>query len=355
MNYQGAGLSIDPKGPIKTLIVDDTAFMRKALAEILSGRNGIEVVGVARHGREALEIAESLDPDVITLDVDMPVMDGLTTIKHLMVRKPRPVVMVSGLADHGNVTLEALRLGAVDFFPKPSGTISLDMHESARKFARVVARASRINPGAIQRARLSPRQNIGPIEKRWPSGVLVLIAQEGACANFIRLIFNIDPSLPISIVAIQRGAPGVLASFCNELNKIVPWEITMGNGTNLWASTCFLAETDRGLRITGAGKGPAIETGDGTDAYRLFLPEVTGLFGRRCMIAIMGGADTAAMEGVSRITNSGVRVLALSPDTCVYGRLPQTAIETGMAEAVYSESDLWREIDAFGRGLDSGR
>ncbi len=344
-------MSIDKNAPIKTLIVDDTAFMRKALTEILSGRNGIEVVGVARHGKEALEIAESLDPDVITLDVDMPVMDGLTTIKHLMVRKPRPVVMVSGLADHGNVTLEALRLGAVDFFPKPSGTISLDMHESAHGFAKVVARASTINLGAIQRARLSPRCDSKPVEKRRPEGLLVLIAQEGASASFIRLIFNIDPLHPISIVAIQAVASGVLSSFCNALNRIVPWEITMGNGAKLQTGMCFLAGANRGLRIVGNGDGPAIETQDGADAYRPFLSEAVGLFGHRCMIAIMGGADAVAMEGLSRITNSGASILALSPDSCVYGRLPRAAIEAGIAKSVYSESDLWREVDAFGRRL----
>lgn len=168
---------------IRALVVDDTAFMRKALVEILSSHEDIDVVGVARHGQEALEAVETLAPDVITLDVDMPVMDGLTTIKHLMVRKPRPVIMVSGMADQGKVTFEALRLGAVDFFQKPSGTISLDMKDAARELVQVVRIAARLNPGAIRRVRMPGRteqheQVSGAAEK-----LLVIFAMDGACGS----------------------------------------------------------------------------------------------------------------------------------------------------------------------------
>ncbi len=109
---------------IKVLIVDDASFMVKALTNILKSDSGIEVVGNAKNGREALEKIRQLRPDVVTLDVDMPIMDGISAVRHIMINEPVPIVMLSSLFDHGEITFEALRLGVVDFLPKPSGAIS---------------------------------------------------------------------------------------------------------------------------------------------------------------------------------------------------------------------------------------
>jgi len=115
---------------IKVLIVDDAAFMVKAIKEIMEADSRIEVVGSARNGQEGLEMIKSLKPDVITLDVDMPVMDGIRAVRHIMIECPVPIVMLSSLSAHGEITFEALRLGVVDFLPKPSGAISKDIHRS---------------------------------------------------------------------------------------------------------------------------------------------------------------------------------------------------------------------------------
>src|SRR5919109_3595812 len=116
--------------PIRVLVVDDSAFMRRVIGEAIRGEPDLELAGVAVNGLDALVKVEQLQPDVVTLDVEMPEMDGLTALRHLMARYPRPVVMLSSLTQEGAVTtLRALSIGAVDFVPKPSGSISLDFHK----------------------------------------------------------------------------------------------------------------------------------------------------------------------------------------------------------------------------------
>ena len=115
---------------IKVLVVDDSAFMRKWISDFLSEHPRLEVIGTARNGQEALEKIAVLHPDVVTLDVEMPVMDGLETLRHIMEKKPLPVVMVSSTTKEGaENTVTAMQYGAVDFVAKPSGSLSLDLYK----------------------------------------------------------------------------------------------------------------------------------------------------------------------------------------------------------------------------------
>src|SRR3954466_9775471 len=112
---------------IRVLVVDDSAFMRRVISEAIASEADLELAGVAINGLDALLKVEQLQPDVVTLDVEMPEMDGLTALRHLMVRYPRPVVMLSSMTQAGAITtIRALTIGAVDFVAKPSGAISLD-------------------------------------------------------------------------------------------------------------------------------------------------------------------------------------------------------------------------------------
>src|ERR1051326_5125413 len=116
--------------PIRVLVVDDSAFMRRVIGEASASQPDMELVGVAHNGLDALLKGEQLQPDVVTLDVEMPEMDGLTALRHLMARYPRPGVMLSSLTQEGaGTTLRALSRGEVDFVQKPSGSISLDFHK----------------------------------------------------------------------------------------------------------------------------------------------------------------------------------------------------------------------------------
>ncbi|WP_337062921.1 chemotaxis-specific protein-glutamate methyltransferase CheB [Kineococcus sp. G2] len=136
---------------LKVLVVDDSALMRKALKNMLTADGDVEVV-LARNGEDALEVLEREQPDVVTLDVNMPVMDGLTCLSRIMQERPVPVVMVSSITEQGAVvTLEALELGAVDYVAKPGGTVSMNLSEAAEEIRRKVRRAAaaRVRPGSL--------------------------------------------------------------------------------------------------------------------------------------------------------------------------------------------------------------
>src|ERR1700704_2662798 len=130
--------------PIRVLVVDDSAFMRRVIGEAIASQADMVLVGVAHSGLDALLKIEQLQPDVVTLDVEMPEMDGLTALRHLMARYPRPVIMLSSLTQQGAVTtIRALTIGAVDFVAKPSGSISLDFHRVREDLIHKIRTAAR--------------------------------------------------------------------------------------------------------------------------------------------------------------------------------------------------------------------
>ena len=146
---------------IRVLIIDDAEFMRRALTKILSSEPNIEVVGYGKTGREGLEAIKKLKPDVVTLDIDMPEMDGITALKHIMIKYPTPVVVVSALTHKGEITFESLRLGVVDFLPKPSGSVSRDMELQKEDLIKRIKIASSVDINKVKRARIKPYKRTG--------------------------------------------------------------------------------------------------------------------------------------------------------------------------------------------------
>ena len=149
---------------VKVLIVDDSAFMRKALHNLLSKDPDIEIVGTANDGLEAIEAIKKLDPDVVTLDIEMPKMDGLTALKHIMREMPRPVLMVSSLTTEGaEVTLKAMDVGAMDFVAKPRSTVSLDIIDMEQELRQKVKALARRRPFMVLRKPIKPAAPGGSI------------------------------------------------------------------------------------------------------------------------------------------------------------------------------------------------
>ena len=338
---------------IRTLVVDDTVFMRRALVDILSQDKGIEVVGVAKHGREALDAIEVLRPDVVTLDVDMPVMDGLTAIKHIMIKRPTPVVMISGLAGHGRVTLEALRLGAVDFFPKPSGTISLDIHSQSEELGQVVIRAAKINPKAIKRVRFPARKAAGASAPRdiRPLGLIIIIVGKGSLGPFIRLLVNLRSGLPVSILCIQDISSEVLGSYSKELDSVVPWDVSLAKrDMELRQGSCLMAAKDRppGIDADDLGGIKIVDAPQGQSEEALF-EQAACLMDGHCMVIVMGGPECRIAGGLERIKADGGEVLFFDPNFALmhHGDTPYQLSQ----DSVLNEYDLLARTDAFGRRL----
>lgn len=337
---------------VKALVVDDTAFIRRALVEILSKDEAIDVVGEARHGLEALDAIDLLDPDVVAMDVDMPVMDGLTAIKHIMVRHPRPVVMISGLSDQGVVTLEALRLGAVDFFPKPSGTISSDMNEQAGQLQQVIRRAAQVNSTAIRRVRLVHERTPQRPEASLVLGAVIVGAHQGCSGSLIRLLANVSPGLPLVMLAVQELSPEVLESYSRELAQLVPWRLRVAVDGPFEKGCCYLATCERPwhLQVDGSLVQVMHSTG-GIGAMDRLLEQAAGIMGRRTLGVLLGGTTEDGLNGLEVIRQAGGKALVIRPDACIYRHTSEAALAAGVADEAVSEHELWARIEAFGRQL----
>lgn len=343
------------KDPVRVLIVDDTAFMRRALVDIFSKDEEINVVGVASHGQEAIEAIELLSPDVITMDVDMPVMDGITAIKYIMIKNPRPIIMISGMGGHGPVTLEAFKLGAVDFLQKPSGTISLDIHSQAEQLCTAVKQAVTVNARHIKRARLKmPVISPAPVTGS-ANGLLIFLALKGACGQVMRTLLHTKSSLPVSILVIHDMPAEVLKSYATALSRHVPWGIRVDERGLLQIPLQEEGFEDLSWDIfnrfcsqQGVAHFYRLAENDDLDSFLLAVSE---RLKEKALAVLFGGPSDTGIKGMTAISNAGGISLAMSPDICIYPQATMQAIESGAAIQVQTENDLWNRIDIFGRSL----
>jgi two-component system chemotaxis response regulator CheB len=200
---------------LKLLIADDSALMRKCLGDIFKAEGDFEV-SFARNGAEALSMARSVAPDVITLDVNMPEMDGITCLSRIMVECPKPVVMVSSITDEGaEVTLQALSLGAVDFIPKPDGTVSLHIDKIK------VALVAKVRSAA--KARISKSRGLLERVRHRTQSVEGLRRSAGSMRN--AAMTATSPVKGIVLIGVSTGGPGAIETVLPRLPGIFPWPI----------------------------------------------------------------------------------------------------------------------------------
>lgn len=343
------------KDKIRVLIVDDTAFMRKAVAQMLARDPQIEVAGTAKNGREALDMAKKLKPDVITMDIDMPVMNGLTATKHVMIECPTPVVVLSSLTNDGIVTFEALRLGVVDFVPKPSGAVSPDITDAERIIIDRVKIALSVNLDNIRRVWIKKQwgreERLSNLYGYYPMDYLITVGTTLSGPNtVIRLVANLPPTLPAAMVVIQEISPRIIESFVREFNENVPWKVvTAQEGMELEQGTCYIASTELPVEISHNKKGnPCLKAIIGarrpldhlfSSAARAFLQNTIG-------VLLTGVGDDGA-SGFGAIKNARGFTIAQSAECCVYPNLTANAIGHNVVDKVLDEYDIAGYISAM--------
>jgi two-component system, chemotaxis family, protein-glutamate methylesterase/glutaminase len=344
-----------PNAPIKkirVLVVDDSAFMCKVLQEIINSDPQMEVVGQGRDGRDGVALAESLRPDVITMDINMPHVDGLQATELIMSQHPRPIVIVSSESREGAAsTLKALELGAIDFVPKPSSGIDLDMksvrEELTRKLklaakVRVVRTATRSKLGMTQQATQPTAASLASAAALAQSGgkfpMVAIAASTGGPAAVMRVVAGLPKDLPASVFLVLHMPATFTKQFTVQLAEISPLPVKEAETNEApQPGTIYLCPGSHHLRLSLGGK-ISLDSGARIDGYRPCADvafETIAAYARALTIGVvMTGMGSDAAKGAKAVKAAGGYVLAQDEATSMIFGMPSEAIQAGAVDEV---------------------
>ncbi len=343
---------------IRVLIVDDSPLMCNILQDLFATDEAIQVVGVAHNGEEALRMLDARKPDLVTLDINMPVMNGPTTLKHIMVKSPCPILILSRLSSYSQENIiDFLRLGAVDFMSKPRK--NEDMPLQQKQIIAKVKEASRVRIGNLKRVK---GMQIPAVEKRPVfledrcDYLVVLCAGSGGYGELIRMISSL-PKLPNTcFLAFQDMAPDLLIPLAQHLHRVGELEVVpMMANARLLGGRCYLTNLEGGWRLAGGENGFFIEKENGPpddfpnfDAFNSFLVSIRDPFPPKIAIALLSGARVGNLEGLFRIRHTGGRVLAQPPGLCLTPHLLENAFDQKLIDfAGNLEEMIFDILDQF--------
>lgn len=338
----------------RVLVIDDANFMVKAITELLQTDPSIEVVGAARNGEEGLEKIKSLKPDVITLDMDMPIMDGIKTIRHIMIESPVPIVVLSSLFKDGHITFESLRLGVVDFLPKPSGAISKDIHLASQQIIDRVKIALSVNLENIHRVYLDSIDAKNSLVERYAfQGLDYLLAigtTLGGPSTIVRLFSKLPPNLSATAVVVQEIAPQIIPAFVKKFNNFVPWSVEVArDGILLEQGVCYFASNAQTVTIDLDDQGRSclrITEKISRPLDQLFI-SASEVFKHNAIGILLTGIGHDGTDGFTKIKENTGITIAQSTDTCVYPNLTHSVIELGVVDFIVDESQLAKKIETL--------
>jgi two-component system chemotaxis response regulator CheB len=338
------------------MVVDDTAFMRKAVAQILSSDPDVDVADSAKDGYDAVQKVKALKPDVITLDIDMPVMDGLRAIRHLMIEAPVPIVVLSSLINDGFVIFEALRLGVMDFIPKPAGLISQDA-QVIRQIVDRVKLACCMKIENVRRVRLPRTWGITErVEKLYSYRPLDYIVAIGTTLNgpntMIRLLSRLSPTIPAAVIVVQEISQKIISSFVKRFNDAVPWRIEEAkDGTLIEQGTCYVGSDEFSLSVQTDSKGhPCLSYKAGTsEPLNLLFMSAAAVFRQNTIGILLSGIGDDGAEGFAAIKEKMGLTIVKDIRACVFPNLTDNAIRQGVVDMILDEPKMSETLESVMR------
>ncbi|UZE27606.1 chemotaxis response regulator protein-glutamate methylesterase [Pseudomonas asplenii] len=373
---------------VKVLVVDDSGFFRRRVSEILSADTSIKVVGTATNGKEAIDQALALKPDVITMDYEMPMMDGITAVRHIMQRCPTPVLMFSSLTHEGaRVTLDALDAGAVDFLPKNFEDISRNPEKVKQMLCEKVHSISRSNrrfssyssPAAAPTAAPAPSSTSSfssnhapspapapvrstPVPSRAPAATattsgtpkrkaykLVAIGTStGGPVALQRVLTQLPANFPAPIVLIQHMPAAFTKAFAERLDKLCQISVKEAeDGDILRPGLALLAPGGKQMMVDARGT-VKILPGDERLNYKPCVDITFGSaaksYGDKVLAVVLTGMGADGREGARLLKQGGSAVWAQDEASCVIYGMPMAIVKADLADAVYSLDDIGKHL-----------
>ncbi|WP_027329216.1 protein-glutamate methylesterase/protein-glutamine glutaminase [Marinimicrobium agarilyticum] len=346
--------------PLRVLVVDDSNFFRQRLKEMIDQHPDLSVVGTATNGREAVEQARSLRPDLVTMDFEMPEMDGITAVKHIMAERPVPILMFSSLTYEGaRITLDALAAGAMDFMPKDFGEVSrsaqklrdklherlLTLGKQAKASASATREATKLQrPVPAERPAPAPREPTpAPRMARGSVKLLVIGASTGGPVALTDVLVNLPANFPVPIVLVQHMPENFTRAFAERLDRQCQIRVREAvDGDSLEPGLALLAPGGKQLMLDGRGGLKIVE--DQRMTYRPSLDITFGSaakhYGNRVLGVVLTGMGADGREGARMLKQEGATIWSQDEASCVIYGMPMAVAKAGLSDKVLSLKEI---------------
>ena len=340
---------------VRVLIVDDSGFFRRRIRELLESDPRLQVVGEAADGRQAVESVDRLSPDVVTMDVEMPVMDGISACREIMRRRRTPILMFSSLTHEGaRATLDALEAGAVDFLPKRFSEIAADSDEARRRLCEKVREVGRRRAAAVPMARPRPApasRQVVPVPAAGRFRLLVIGTSTGGPVALQRVLTSLPADFPIPVLLVQHMPGSFTRAFADRLNKFCDLEVIEAKtGERVAPGRVLIAPGGKNLLFRRRG-GELVAHVTDPEPDQLYVPSVNAMFNSAVEFSpvpilgvVLTGMGNDGADGVVKIKGHGGQAIAESDESCVVFGMPKAAIATGAVDAVRPLGDICSEI-----------
>ena len=336
---------------IRTLVVDDSAFVRKVVREMLSRSPYIDVVGTARDGEEALELVEQLRPDVVTCDLQMPRLDGVRFVREQMSRRPLPILLLSASAEDAEQTLQAMEAGAVDFVRKPTALASEQILTIRDDLVEKVKEAARASVTVLKPIPSEPVA-IRPSTQGTKVDVLVIGVSTGGPQALRYLIPQFPADFPVPIAMVLHMPLGYTQLFAQKLAEISKVAVKEArSGDRLLPGTALLAPAGKHLRLR-RGEDGKILSHLGLEpvglphrpAADILFQSASEVYGNRVLGVVMTGMGHDGRQGAGWIKAQGGTVLTEAEESCVIYGMPRSVVEAGLSDGAVTLSKMARAI-----------
>ena len=333
---------------IKVLVVDDSAFMRKIITDFLATSSEIEVIGKAKNGQEAIEKITRLRPDVVTMDMEMPVLDGLQALGYIMSECPTRVIMLTEAESKlGDLTMTAFQYGAVDFIQKPSGSISLDMEKIGEDLIKKVLAAVHVDIHKLVfiEEKTIKKEKIVPIQKISTKKIVIIGTSTGGPRALQQVIPLLPADLRVPVLVVQHMPAGFTKSLAERLNSQSLLRVREAvEGDIIQTGTVLVAPGDFHMiikqqkingelrEVIGLTKGERVQ--GVRPSIDVLLESVAQIYGQNSIGVILTGMGSDGSNGIKKLKLVGGKVIAEDESTCVVYGMPRSVIEQKLADYI---------------------